>query len=343
MAASQASIQALERYAAVPTASWLSSLPSHADPAQILEQFLALDLSQTSEPTLSITSLANPCWHLVDPILVQIEEIVDITIPFSQRINFEISKNPTFKILLSDGFVQCIGLTRGMFPQLSPLLTPGAKALVKAGSEVRFGVIFFNSHQNVEILGGKSPLLVEKCRSILSCASKVAIEAAPSKPPAKPHPAPVLTLVCEKEKERPRQNFLDSDGEDDAAAAFDIDNRDHKPLSISQLKSAEMSGDLDVEAQITKCGLLSIIKRGGVLNFTLEVVLADQEGILKVKVSDGLLRCFLGADTGTWLRMPETEQERAFGICRDTLLRLGPVLKIRKDSNSFILLPTETN
>jgi hypothetical protein len=213
----------LRQYAALPAPNWLSSLTPHIDSAQLLAEFLTLDLQQTSEPSLPPTILTAPVHRLTDPILLQIAEIVDITLPLTQRANFEISKTPTFKLLLSDGFTHYIGLTCGMFPQLSPLLMPGVKILVRSGTTIRFGVFLFNSSQNAELIGGHSDILFDKCRSNLIFDPNAETQPPPPDPAAaKPRPGPTLKLVAEEGQKR-RPVFLHSDSDDQAAADFDFD------------------------------------------------------------------------------------------------------------------------
>ncbi|OHT01060.1 hypothetical protein TRFO_01620 [Tritrichomonas foetus] len=141
---------------------------------RIYKNYLENDLKITSIPVFSNDSYLSSTFELDLNIIVQINEIVNISLPSSRRINFDqinstISNNnhtDTFKMILSDGFNQFIGISKGNFPEISPQILPGYKIKILKGTKAKYG-IFFLENDKTEFIGGLSTDLCQQRKKLL--------------------------------------------------------------------------------------------------------------------------------------------------------------------------------
>jgi hypothetical protein len=324
MLARDSILASLAQFSASATSEWIDAR-LQAGASDPVTEFLALDLSVTSSPVLSPGNFSHPQFTFSKSALLQVHEILDISLAAPQRLNLEVSPSPTFKILLSDGFVPVVALTKGLFPQLSPALLPGLKLVVKPGVVTRFGVILLESHRSVEFIGGFSPLLIERCQSLLiydpAWRDPPRDQDAPQRDDPKATPkVPTLDFVP--------ANFLDSDDpiEDD------------ETMSLAQLKANLLPGQAVVRAAVAKYGLLAIRKRAGELMFAMDVLVGDGSDSIAVQASNDLLEARLGTTAGQWLRLTTEEQDRRFGECCKALASMGPTVRLEVRSEKLIVL-----
>ncbi|KAH0795841.1 recQ-mediated genome instability protein 1 [Histomonas meleagridis] len=128
----------------------------------IHQELLNTDISLSCEPHDDFLSLAQKSyWSLPYNVVLQVNEVVDISLPYEKRINFESSPKGTFKIDLSDGGFQLVGVTETQIPHLSVSIMPGQKIHISNNTVVCYGVFMLNEH-NVQINGGFSDIQIEK-------------------------------------------------------------------------------------------------------------------------------------------------------------------------------------
>ena len=130
------------------------------------------DISETCEPCPlpDITRKPNFIFqenNQSDQIFLQINEVVDISLPLEKRKVFEASEKGTLKILLTDGVTNFIAISKKPITSFSTGVTPGSKLFVKTPIESRFGVIFL-SEDKIRFLNGKSEQVIDHRNHIYS-------------------------------------------------------------------------------------------------------------------------------------------------------------------------------
>ena len=90
------------------------------------------------------------------PIILQIDELSDISLPYSKRHNSKISnsnsRKRTYKLFLSDGIHNLVGLELEQISTLNSSLAPGSKLLLK-NVRVKHGVLLLE-RSSTTVLGG---------------------------------------------------------------------------------------------------------------------------------------------------------------------------------------------
>lgn len=154
---------------AKPTNSWLKEqTENHLDQHEIFDFFLNNDLRITSESIIDPNIFIYEDYVLSSNILVQIDEIIDISIPFSKRKEFIVNsstKRRTFKFLLSDGHFQFAAISKD-FLEFDPRIVPGIKIKILSGTELKFGILLLKKDK-LKIIGGQSLELRSKRHSIV--------------------------------------------------------------------------------------------------------------------------------------------------------------------------------
>lgn len=148
---------------------WLQNMINNGNSSyeMLYKAFMETNIEQTTNVNKEFTQYQNQKVVISSNNVVQIEEIVDISLPFNDRAEFRQDPNGTLKLLLNIGGYQFIGIEKTKITnnQISTFTTPGSKLRIKAGSVMRYGVLFIGN-DNVEFLGGFSPDLVEKRKQI---------------------------------------------------------------------------------------------------------------------------------------------------------------------------------
>ena len=253
----------LSSIGASPSPSWAEE-HSIAGIASIID-FLHADIGKTSTPVLDPTILMLPCFHFGQTTLLQIDEIVNISVPQGERLLFS-AKEETLKVLLSDGFSSVVGLTKDVIEELKPSLVPGVKIMLRKGVEMRFGVVFLRKGQ-VEILGGRSSILSERRMKMVvhdpakrreQDAKKVerrsTSRSCPTKTAASTPKIVPLALVAEKKE---REVFLSS-GSDEIDIDEEILNEcdraeepiEELPIEVPQPSATEPHSTVDAQQSV---------------------------------------------------------------------------------------------
>ena len=146
----------LESIGILATETWIQHMLSHgiSDINQLITVFLNSDLysGMTFDEALPQCE-ASPELFLQRPIVLQIEELVNIGAPLEHR---QSEQNATFKMFLTDGHRSVIGLLLDRIPGISWNTPIGGKILVREAYIGR-GLLLLHS-RNCKYIGGKEIL-----------------------------------------------------------------------------------------------------------------------------------------------------------------------------------------
>jgi hypothetical protein len=146
-----------------PTLQWIDSLVISGvnTEAQILAEFLITDIELSSAPHDALTMVERRPTHVIDaPFVVQLDEVVDVSIRERERMNFAIGRTPTFKVMLSNAGLPLVGVLQQPIPGIS-LDSVGVKLELAAGTVCHYGVLLL-SPENTAVLGGTSERMLER-------------------------------------------------------------------------------------------------------------------------------------------------------------------------------------
>lgn len=151
-----------------PKMSWVASMYKQGitDTEILLEIFLDTDITQTSDVTGTSLNSQRQKYMLDKEILVQVDEIVDISQDEEQREKLIFSDKGTMKYLLNDAGEHMIGVSQKKIELIDNDSPPGIKIIILPGTIVRYGV-FLLDDDHIKILGGKSSLCQSSKERIL--------------------------------------------------------------------------------------------------------------------------------------------------------------------------------
>ena len=165
--------QELLKYQINPKVEWVkhAMIKFRDSISDIFLDFLESDISFTSN---SFDFIFNdklnkyPLFRVSQNLILQVNEIVDISQPYKKRKNFVISSRTTLKFQLTDGKNNIIGISKRQFKKLkiNPASMPGMKILLKPPIEFRYGILFITD-ENIQLLGGYSSVMIEKRNYII--------------------------------------------------------------------------------------------------------------------------------------------------------------------------------
>lgn len=256
----------------VPRDDWLNSLFSRniSNFQKIWEDFLTTNICRTTLPFRELRQVTEPCLKLSKSVVVQINEVVDISLPNSDRIAFKQSPKGTLKFLMSHGDQIFIGIEKEKLDSsiFNTTLVPGCKVRISKGTEFRYGVLFIRKN-NIELLKSSfAPDLIEKREQIYQSAgtqrtSKLQRNAAPvvqaqplqpvqhvqQAPPQVPVQQPVQQSVEPMNQNTShgsnpnKQSFFDqsssSDGEFDEAMIYKLAANNSQTNALNQPETHE--------------------------------------------------------------------------------------------------------
>ena len=133
----------------------------------VKKKFLETNIKETSEQISDLLSFSEAHRKTKYDYVVQVDEVVDISLQESDRIVFKHSPRGTLKFLLNTGGEHFVAIEKEQInsKSINVFMQPGSKIKIKAGSDLWYGVLFLNN-SNVSFLGGHAPDLVEKRRHI---------------------------------------------------------------------------------------------------------------------------------------------------------------------------------
>lgn len=148
---------------------WFDDVYKSQNPKTIFNIFLNTDIEQSSEPLDFMNEICTKGivdFEINDRAILQINEVVDVSLPKYLRSRLEVQRKGTLKLLLTDGVNEIIGITKAPIDcQINPASNPGSKILLKPPIIVKYGVMFL-SNDNIQYYGGKSPILIQKRKEI---------------------------------------------------------------------------------------------------------------------------------------------------------------------------------
>ena len=145
-----------------PKHKWVESviMSGVRSPEEVMERFLDTDISETAdcdaENQLSMNFM-KPEFVLESPVTLQVNEVVDVSLPESDRLAMKQSDSPTLKLLLSNGDT-IYAVAQRPIPGIA-VGCPGAKIQIRADTVMRYGV-FVLDDENTLVLGGQSPAIL---------------------------------------------------------------------------------------------------------------------------------------------------------------------------------------
>ena len=135
----------------------------------ILQYLINLDISESCEslPNNFVSSLKQEKFVITEKVFLQINEVVDISLPLDKRQKAELSTKGTLKILLTDGNSEFIGISKKSITSFSPSTSPGSKIVLIPPVQVYFGVIFL-SESKIKFMGGVSQTAIKRRKQAYS-------------------------------------------------------------------------------------------------------------------------------------------------------------------------------
>lgn len=159
--------------------SWLHSMIDSGLKSYelIFAHLIELDILETCEPCPLPDITREPKFiyqgenvnqsYTLPQIFLQINEVIDISLPLEKRRALERSERGTLKILMSDGTRNFVAISKKPIFSFSTDITPGSKIFIKIPIESRYGIIFL-SDEKIEFLKGKSQSKIDHQKFIYS-------------------------------------------------------------------------------------------------------------------------------------------------------------------------------
>lgn len=320
-------------------------IQNNKEAQNILELFINTDINLTSLPAFDSSILSVESFYLRKDILVQVDEIVDISIPYAERCDFKMGKNGTLKLLLDDGSLKFIGISKTRIEYFNPLLQPGLKIIIKKGTLIKYGVVFLDN-ENIKIIGGKSDIQIERRRSIVVYNPKeylIQNKMEVDKP-----------KNTEKKTKRTRKNqiktvhleivhnnqknteFLSSDDDIIISDNFNNDtiNKRKEILGISDIVKRDENTaisyfQLSKNCFIEEFGNLSIAKNLSSLYFALSCMVSDKKDHIMLRIAKQEIQKYIDSTPEDWMKMDTNEQNLKFRKLKEMLLvHLNPITLI---------------
>ena len=153
------------------TDQWLDSLNPTllGDIESVKRKYLETNIDLTSEAIPDFIGFSENHKKTKADYVVQVDEVVDISLPQEDRINLKRSPKGTLKFLLNSGGNRFPAIEKETIDSksISLFMTPGSKVQIKAGSDIWYGVLFLTK-SNITFLGGVSQEIVNKRSFIYS-------------------------------------------------------------------------------------------------------------------------------------------------------------------------------
>lgn len=132
----------------------------------IISDYINEDIQKTTVNVFEKNFNVKQIYFINFDIMVQINEIVDISQTYAERLSRKEKDNFTYKILLQHAENKFIGLLNQNIYDINLSKLPGFKILIKRNSVLRYGVIKL-TNKNFDFVGGRSDTVVELMCSIL--------------------------------------------------------------------------------------------------------------------------------------------------------------------------------
>ena len=132
----------------------------------IIDHYVNEDIKNSTTNMFEKNFNIKQIYFINFDVIVQVNEIVDISQPYEERLSGIEHNKFTYKMMLQHADNKFIGLLNQNIYGINLSTLPGFKILIKRNSVLRYGVIKL-SYKNFEFVGGKSDPIVDLMCSIL--------------------------------------------------------------------------------------------------------------------------------------------------------------------------------
>jgi hypothetical protein len=303
--------------------TWLANLPNSDSslPDRVLSLALDSDISDFAEPTDLTSHIRAPFYTVQSPLFLQVDEVVDISLPVEERLQLRIRESGTLKILLTDGRIQFLGISKKRLTVLSPTTVPGIKITVLPPIEMRYGVLFLDDDR-ICIEGGSSPPLIEH-REFVFHADRSPRSSG-------------RFLSSEDEGEEIADGGSWVDGED--SDVFVLESEEEAKVgakSVKEVKATAAIGEIVfVDGKIVDCFDLRVGHRKGKSVFQLLGKIRDDSGEMIVRIEPALIGQAVAIDPEKWANSPPEVKTETFRKCKAFFCGMKPPYMLLKEQGS---------
>ena len=306
------------------TNNWLSDMFDRGifDYSEIKNQFLNLNISLTTENSSDFEFDCTEHKTTTMKHVVQVDEVVDISLCQYDRIVFKQSSKGTMKFLLNLGGQHFVGIEKERFDSndINVFMQPGAKILIDEGSDIYFGCLFM-SPRNVHFLGGRAGDLIDK-RKHIYCDSSVS----------------GITKIKDEEAEEKKENVEENDS---CVASSEYEGEESKSVELlpppSPNSNVKAIFDLVVARDPVGTEYLVNAKFSKIneiyfCNDALEIIgeISDGDISLKVKIDQDVILGVMKLNSALdWVNLDELTEFKKRIACIEYLRSLSNPLKVK--------------
>ena len=167
----------------------------------IKRKFLDSSIEQTCEPILAFKPDTSHPKKTSQYYVVEIVEVVDISLSETDRIHLKRSPRGTLKFLLNAGGQLFIAIEKSKLPEdFNTTITPGTKLEISPNADFIYGVLFLTP-DNCRLLGGMNPALIYKRKHIYGDKENGIVPPQVPQPTATQSPPPLQSLLSSRPKQ----------------------------------------------------------------------------------------------------------------------------------------------
>ena len=332
----------------------------------IYNHYINTCISKSSEIRQTMFDFKESKGMINSKFMVQVDEIVDISLDKPKRLEFVQAQNGTKKYFFSCGNVKIIGFENEPISSITPLTKPGTKVTIIPPVTIRYGVMFL-SEKNIQVVGGSSDDLELKRKHILEDGKANDDDIYPSSSQKSKKSSKKAEDDTSKSKKKEKINSTMKTSSDDNSAPTDTRlNRALPPVgfkpyvepvsSDSQTKSQNVFSFLSSDSEISEepesiriynIGEISKLNPspGTVYPISSSVIciaslesngmdyqctcqLKDRTGSLNVEVDPQFIAVNLDISPLEWNTLPSNIRNIKFQRVEDMLVRSTPPLRL---------------
>ena len=278
------------------------------DFSQLYEQFLKSSITESCILPKQFIKTKISKENLNFNIVLQIDEIFDISLPLNERKEYKNTPKGSLKLILAIEKYKFIGFEFKKITKLTNLIDPGLKILLKSPIIIRYGV-FYLTDNNIEILGGFDPYLIEKRRFIYE-----------------DHNKPITNIL------KPLTN---NNTQSQLSSKFLSDSDDVQEIILESINSLKKRSK-NIENNILKVNatifcVLELRSDGN--NFVSRCQIKDITGSLEISIDEMLIITFLDCNPAEWILLSENDQQNKALLFEEQLTNLSSPLSLIDEIN----------
>lgn len=254
--------------------SWLHSIfdSGQNTKEKVFTQLINTDISESCEqcPLPDFINVKSIKYE-GKQVFLQINEVIDISLPFEKRTALERSAKGTFKIFLTDGVTNYFAISKTPITSFHTGVTPGAKIYIKPPIEGKFGIIFLHE-KNIKFCNGCSQQVIENRKQKYSNSNqpKTTTTKTPAPNVAKVPNKPRTTQVPPNNNQQKNSQYLsDSNDDSDLIELLDqqeqVQNQSHAPQVFSQTQHDIEISDVESDTEIASSIPNNLVNRSNSL------------------------------------------------------------------------------